>query len=50
MTMATASTSSGTHHHLPSIGCGSENLCHASYSAKHPPRENSTIETMNAYT
>lgn len=44
--MATSSTATGTHCQV-SMGCGSENLCHASYSANRPPTLNSTMETMN---
>jgi hypothetical protein len=46
-TIATESTSTGTQCQL-SIGCGSPNLCHASYRAKMPPTKNSTTATTNA--
>src|SRR5690625_2614802 len=49
ITIATTSTSTGTQCQEV-IGCGSENLCQASYRAKQPPRVNRMIETMKAYT
>jgi hypothetical protein len=48
ITIAASSTTIGTQCQ-EWIGCGSANLCHASYSANSPPRLNSTIDTMNAY-